>query len=112
VTTMLANAAGPMMSLYFLAINLPKYELIGTSAWFFLIVNVSKVPFSMSLGLIHGSSLLLNVTLAPVVALGAFVGRRLIAIVPQRVFETFLLVFAGIASFHLIGVFRLIHWVH
>nr|MDQ3621377.1 sulfite exporter TauE/SafE family protein [Verrucomicrobiota bacterium] len=46
VTTMLANAAGPVMSLYFLAVNLPKYEFVGTSAWFFLLVNVFKIPFS------------------------------------------------------------------
>ncbi len=38
-TTMVANAAGPVMALYFLAIGLPKYELVGTSAWFFLVAE-------------------------------------------------------------------------
>jgi hypothetical protein len=54
ITTMLAIARGPVMALYFLAIELPKYAFLGTSAWFFLIVNVSKVPFSAHLGLITG----------------------------------------------------------
>lgn len=52
ITTMLANAAGPLVSLYLLAISLPKPQLIATSAWFFLIINASKIPFSMQLGLI------------------------------------------------------------
>ncbi len=105
VTTLLANAAGPIMSLYFLAVNLPKYEFIGTAAWFFLLVNLIKVPFSAWLGLIHGSSLLFNVIMAPAVGLGAFLGQRLIKIVPQRLFEILLVIFAGLASLRLIGLF-------
>ena len=105
ITTMLANAAGPIMALYFLAINLPKYEFIGTSAWFFFFVNAFKIPFSFQLGLIHGGSLLFNLMLAPAVAAGAFLGRSLVAIIPQRLFETLLLIFAALASLRLIGVF-------
>ena len=105
ITTMLANAAGPVMALYFLAIDLPKYEIVGTGSWFFLIVNVLKVPFSLHLGLIHGSSLLFNLVLLPVIALGIFAGRHLIRIVPQQVFEVLILVFALLASLRLIGVF-------
>lgn len=105
IATMLANAAGPVMALYFLSINLPKYALIGTGAWFFLIVNISKVPLSANLGLIHGSSLLFNAILIPAVFAGTLLGRWLIAIVPQKVFELLLLIFAGVASLRLIGVF-------
>ncbi len=53
VTTMLANAAGPVISLYLLAARLPKMEFVGTSAWIFLLLNVSKLPFSYRLGLIR-----------------------------------------------------------
>lgn len=100
--TMLANAAGPVMSLYFLAIGVPKFELVGTSAWFFLIVNVLKVPFSSSLGLISPGSLFFNLLLVPVVGLGIFAGRRLIGQVPQRLFERLLLVFATLAAVRLL----------
>ena len=102
---MLANAAGPVMALYFMAINLPKYNLVGTSAWFFLLVNVSKVPFSSHLGLIDGRTLLFNLTLVPAVGLGIFLGRWLIAFVPQKLFEMLLLLFAGLAAMRLLGVF-------
>ncbi len=105
LATMLANAAGPIMALYFLAIAVPKYELLGTSAWFFLIVNIFKVPFSASLGLITGGSLLFNLLLIPVVGAGIFAGRRLIRHIPQRLFERLLLIFAALAALRLIGVF-------
>ncbi len=105
VATMLANAAGPVMSLYFMAISLPKYELVGTSAWFFLIINVLKVPLSAHLGLIHGGTLLFDLLSLPAIAIGIFSGQRLIKIVPQNLFEALLLIFALIASMRLIGVF-------
>lgn len=104
-TTMVANGAGPVMTLYFLARGTPKYELVGTMAWFFLIVNVIKVPFSATLGLIHGSSLLFNLMLVPAVAAGIFAGRRLIGLVSQDLFEWLLLAFAALAALRMIGAF-------
>jgi uncharacterized membrane protein YfcA len=104
IATMLANAAGPVMALYFLAIDLPKFALVGTSAWFFLIVNVLKVPLSWELGLIHGGSLLFNLLIFPSIALGIYAGRNLMHRIPQKLFETLLLVFAVLVSLRLIGV--------
>ena len=101
-TTMVANAAGPVMTLYLLAVNLPKFEFVGTSAWFFLMINCVKVPFSYELGLINDVSLSFNAVLIPAVGLGILIGRRLIAIIPQKLFEQFALVFAAIASIRLI----------
>ena len=50
-TTMVANAGGPVMSMYFLAARFPVKEFLGTAAWFFAIINLSKVPVSVGLGL-------------------------------------------------------------
>lgn len=102
VTTMLANAAGPIMTLYLLAVNLPKWEFVGTAAIFFLLVNLIKVPFSAHLGLINTSSLSFNIVLIPAVALGILLGRRLIALIPQKQFEFLVLIFAALASARLI----------
>ena len=52
-STMVANAAGPIMVLYLLAMRLPKLEFVGTTAWFFMLINLFKVPFSADLGLIN-----------------------------------------------------------
>ena len=104
ITTMMANAAGPVMGLYFLAVGLPKYQLTGTSAWFFLLINVYKIPFSIGLGLIHAQTLLFNAVLVPAIVVGLFLGRWLLAHVPQRLFDGLILTFAAIAALLRIGV--------
>ncbi|MEU9956383.1 sulfite exporter TauE/SafE family protein [Streptomyces sp. NPDC050982] len=86
-TTMVANAGGPVMSMYLLSAGFRKLGFLGTSAFFFLIVNVSKVPFSVGLGLIDGNSLLLDAALAAFVVPGAFIGKWAVNKINQRLFE-------------------------
>ncbi|MGW0562193.1 sulfite exporter TauE/SafE family protein [Streptomyces sp. NPDC003016] len=86
-TTMVANAGGPVMSLYLLSAGFRKLGFLGTSAWFFLIVNTSKVPFSVGLGLIDLRSLLLDAALVLFVVPGAYLGRRCVDRINQRLFE-------------------------
>jgi uncharacterized membrane protein YfcA len=102
VTTMMANAAGPILSIYLLACRLPKMELVGTGAWFFFVINLSKVPFSAGLGLIDGQSLLLTLALAPLVAVGAFSGKWLLARINQALFEALLIAFTVLAAMRLL----------
>jgi uncharacterized protein len=101
-TTMVANAAGPVMVLYLLAIGLPKLVFIGTSAWFFLLVNVFKVPFSVKLGLITPASLLMDAILVLPLVPGAWLGPRLLQHINQRAFERMALILT------LAGVVRLL----
>ncbi|MEW2120551.1 sulfite exporter TauE/SafE family protein [Streptomyces sp. NPDC005474] len=86
-TTMVANAGGPVMSMYLLSAGFRKLGFLGTSAFFFLIVNVSKVPFSAGLGLIDGHSLLLDAALVLFVVPGAFLGKWAVNRINQRLFE-------------------------
>ncbi|MFG3164593.1 sulfite exporter TauE/SafE family protein [Streptomyces sp. NPDC048232] len=86
-TTMVANAGGPVMSMYLLSAGFRKLGFLGTSAFFFLIVNVSKVPFSAGLGLIDGRSLLLDAALVVFVVPGAFLGKWAVTRINQRLFE-------------------------
>lgn len=86
-TTMVANAGGPVMSLYLLSAGFRKLGFLGTSAWFFLIVNVSKVPFSVGLGLIDARSLLLDACLLLFVLPGAYLGRACVDRINQKVFD-------------------------
>jgi len=104
ITTMMANAAGPVMALYFLAVGMPKLQFAGTSAWFFLIINLYKVPFSIGLGLIGKDTLLFNLALVPAIVAGLFLGRWLLNHVPQRLFDGLILAFAAIAALMRIGV--------
>jgi len=101
-TTMIANAAGPVMALYLLAMRLPKLEFLGTGAAFFLVINWVKVPFIAQLGLINPASLTLNLWLLPAVAAGALLGRPVVERVNQRVFENVVLGLTAVAAVKLL----------
>jgi hypothetical protein len=102
ISTMLANAAGAVMTIYLLACRLPKYEFVGTAAWFFFLINVIKVPFSTSLGLITRETLLFNLILAPAVVAGVTLGRILLTKINQQVFEWMLIVLSLLGSLRLV----------
>src|ERR1700727_3969289 len=48
--TLVANAAGPLMAIYLIAMRLPKMQFMGTAAVFFMVLNLFKVPFMVKLG--------------------------------------------------------------
>jgi uncharacterized membrane protein YfcA len=102
VLTMVANAAGPLLSLYLLAAGLPVLAFLGTSAWLFLVVNVLKVPFSAGLGLLPPSTLVLAAVTAPLVLVGAVLGRALVRRVDQSVFERVTVGFTVVAAVRLL----------
>ncbi len=102
IATMMANAAGPIMMLYLLAMDLPKQEFIGTGAWYFFIVNCFKVPFSWNLGLIHHDSLLLNLWLLPATVAGAALGILVVRHIPQKLFVNLVQVVTVIAAVKLL----------
>ncbi|MBK8092641.1 MAG: sulfite exporter TauE/SafE family protein [Verrucomicrobiaceae bacterium] len=87
VVTMLANAAGPVMTVYLLAQHLEKKEHLGVFSRFFLFINLFKAPFSANLGIIHSKSLLTNLALLPGVILGVLIGWQILKRLPQKPFE-------------------------
>ena len=95
---MVANAAGPVMVLYLLAMNLPKIVFVGTAAWYFLAINLFKVPFSASLGLINPSSLGVSLWLSPFAVIGALIGRPIVERLDQRLFELVALALTFVAA--------------
>jgi uncharacterized membrane protein YfcA len=101
-TTMVANAAGPVMVLYLLAMHLPKIVFVGTAAWYFLAINVFKVPFSASLGLLNPSSLSVALWLGPFAVVGALIGRPIVEHLNQRLFELLTLALTFIAALGMI----------
>jgi uncharacterized protein len=96
--TMVANAAGPVMNLYLLAKRLPKQEFIATGAWFFLVINFSKLPVYRAHRLISAQSLLFDLVLVPAVVGGALLGRSLFERLPQRAFEVIVLALTTLAA--------------
>lgn len=84
--TMVANAAGPVMNVYLLSRKLPREDFVAASAWFFFFINVSKAPVFWWRGMIDAASLRADAILIPAVIAGALTGRRVLAIMPERVF--------------------------
>jgi uncharacterized membrane protein YfcA len=102
VTTMLANAAGPITAFYFLSQRIPKMVMVGTGAWFYLTINAAKLPFSWQLGLLTGQTLWLNLFLLPGVLLGFWIGRSFLKKISQGLFEWILILMALAAALRMI----------
>ncbi|KJL26936.1 Sulfite exporter TauE/SafE [Microbacterium oxydans] len=101
-TTMVANAGGPVMSMYFLATRTPVQVFLGTSAWFFAIINVLKVPFLAGLGLFETPVLLMDAVLAPLVVVGALLGLRVARRMDQRVFDRIVIALTIVGAVYLL----------
>lgn len=99
--TMLANAAGPAMMIYLLAMNISKEAFVGTNAWLYFIVNLCKAPFSMHLGLITFDSLMVNLMLLPCVIAGCVLGIAVMRKIPGDAFNTLMRVMALIGGIKL-----------
>ena len=74
-STMIGNAAGPIMAVFLLSVRLPKKSFVGTTAWFFMIINLLKLPLQYFVWHnISGETLLFNVAMLPTIAAGAWLG--------------------------------------
>lgn len=102
-STMIGNAAGPIMSVYLLSKNLPKKEYIGTAAWFFFIINLSKLPLQIwGWHNITFDTFLFNLMLLPAITLGAFAGIKIVKLIPERVYRWFVLVATFVSAMALL----------
>jgi uncharacterized membrane protein YfcA len=100
--TMVANAAGPVMNAYLLAKRLPKEEFIATGAWFFLVINLVKLPVYGYHHLIDGPSLIVDAMLLPALAAGALFGRAVFRRIPQRAFDRVVLGLTAVSALLLV----------
>lgn len=101
IFTMMANAGGPIMTIYLLSMNLKKEDFVSTNAWFFMILNLIKVPFSFALGLITLPHLKIDLAVAPLVVAGEFAGIVLVKKIPQKAFNTIAQALAALAGIKL-----------
>lgn len=102
-TTMIGNAAGPVMSIYLLSMMLPKNTFIGTGAWFFLIINLFKIPFQIFYwGTIDAKTFALNLAMFPAIMIGAFLGIKLVNLIPEKSYRIFIIVTTALAALRLL----------
>ncbi|WOQ69210.1 sulfite exporter TauE/SafE family protein [Microbacterium limosum] len=101
-TTMVANAGGPAMSMYFLAARFPVKAFLGTAAWFFAMINVAKLPFAIGIGLLTPAGLLIDLLLVPGVLVGALIGIRAAGRMSQQLFERIVIVLTILGAVYLL----------
>jgi uncharacterized protein len=98
IATMVANAAGPVVTLYLLLAGLPKYALIGTSAWFFFLINLTKLPVQIGIGNINSDTLPVSLTLGLFAMAFATLAPRIVKHIPQRTFSILVWIFVAFAG--------------
>jgi uncharacterized membrane protein YfcA len=102
-STMIGNAAGPVIATYFLATKIPKNAFIGTAAWFYLIVNLVKVPMHVFIwGSITWDSFKLNLMAIPAIGLGILIGVNIVKLIPEKAFRYFVMIMTFLVSLKLL----------
>ena len=98
-TTMVGNLAGSVMAVYLLSLNLLKNQFIGTAAWFFLIINLAKVPFHVySWETITWGSLFLDSLVLPFIAFGSFLGIQIVKRISEKIYRFFIIFMTILAA--------------
>lgn len=108
-TTMVSNAAGPIMQIYLVATGMAKKELMGTTAWYFFIFNLTKVPFLIAIDLDNpteplftANTLWLDLAVLPILIVGALAGKALLPFIPQKAFNAIVLTLAAAGAIRLL----------
>lgn len=108
-STLVSNAAGPIMQVYMASHKLSKKDFMGTNAVYFLIVNVSKFPIYVVLSrliprepIVTVQSLSLNLMIAPVIIGGVYLGKWIFPRISQKAFESAVLILSAAGAIQLL----------
>ncbi len=110
-TSTIAHSAGPIVSLYLFAQGMGKSLFVGTTAWTFTLINLTKLPFYVAIGLINKDILFFDLTLVWLIPIGSYLGKWLHDRVSERSFNRVIMVFVLLAGIQLVSNVNLIHLV-
>lgn len=110
-TSTIAHSAGPIVSLYFFAQGMGKTLFVGTTAWTFTLINLTKLPFYVGIGLINRQILIFDLTLLWLIPIGSYLGKWMHDRVSERSFNRIIMVFVLLAGIQLVSNLNLIHLV-
>lgn len=92
------GSVGPVMAPFFLAYGLIKSAYIGTEAACTVVIHTTKLVAYRGGGVLGSAAVLTGLALAPVMVIGSWLGRRILARTPEHVFVTLIdvvLIFSG-----------------
>lgn len=107
-STMVSNAAGPVMAIYMTSAGMVKEQLMGTNAWYFFIFNLTKIPLLVWLTWRHPAApmftrgtFIFDAQMIPVILIATYSGKWLLPHIRQKPFNNTVLVLAAIAALYL-----------
>lgn len=101
--TMIGNVAGPVFAIYLLAMHLPKNNFIGTTAWFFMIINLTKFPLQIFVWHnIDLSTLSIDLIALPGIVAGVYAGIKIVKIIPEKAYRGFVIAITALSAFLLL----------
>jgi len=98
----IANAAGPLLSLYMLQCGLSKKQFVGTRSWFFIFANGLKAPFILQLGLLTEETLKLSLLALPMLLTGMLIGYYFLQQINMEKLKWFIRLTAAAAATNLL----------
>lgn len=102
--TMVAHAAMPVMTIYLVSLGLDRKKFVGTAAWFFMILNLCKIPFYGPEMIGKPELLWYDLWVAPVALIGCMLGALALKKMSDSFFTVLALVFAAIPAIHMTGI--------
>lgn len=97
-SSMVGNSASSVMALYLLSMKLPKNNFIGTSAVFFAAVNLIKFPLHVFYWqTITYNTLLIDLLMAPAIAIGALIGILIVKKIPEKPYRYFIITASAVS---------------
>jgi len=82
---------------------LVKGNIIGTSVWFFFLLNLVKLPFHLFVWhTVSGPTLLADLLLVPITVLSTYFGIRLVRHIPEKPYRIFLVCAAAAGGLYVL----------
>ena len=107
----IAHAAGPIVSLYMFSQGMGKTLFVGTVAWTFTLINLTKLPFYVGVGLIKPNVLLFDLCLVWLIPIGSYLGKWMHTRVSERVFNWIIMVLTLVSGAQLVSNVNVVKWV-
>lgn len=102
LSSTLAHVGGPPVTIYLLMQELAPRTLVATSALFFAILNLIKLPGYLAAGLLAPTMLPQLLWTIPLILIGIWVGRKVMDRVDKRMFDAILTLLLALSGFMLL----------
>ncbi len=100
--TAVGHAAGPVMGIYLLSMGFEKNRFMGTRAWFFLFVNLAKLPVFIPRHILTAELFRTSFTALPFLLCGVLLGFYILPRLPQKAFNVLVLLLAAAGAVKMI----------